>query len=135
MGLGIRRIATRFALLLALSAVVPLLAYGVVSIRSLQRGTRTSVIEGNENVVTRAAEEVRRYITTNADLLKALKAAPSALHAWEALSFTHQREHVEAIEGAKKPETRARRIANAIAFLANRPARPARPVRPARKTR
>jgi signal transduction histidine kinase len=74
MGLGIRRIATRFALLLALAAVLPLLAYGVVSIRSLQRGTRTSVIEGNENVVTRAAEEVRRYITTNADLLKALGA-------------------------------------------------------------
>jgi signal transduction histidine kinase len=74
MGLGIRHIATRFALLLALSAVLPLLAYGVVSIRSLQRGTRTSVIEGNENVVTRAAEEVRRYIMTNADLLKALGA-------------------------------------------------------------
>ena len=74
MPLRIRRIATRFALLLALSAVVPLVAYGVVSIRSLQRGTRASVVEGNENVVVRAAEEVRRYITTNADLLKALGA-------------------------------------------------------------
>ena len=31
-----------------------------------------------------------------------------------ALSYTHQREHVEAIEGAKKRETRARRIAQAV---------------------
>jgi signal transduction histidine kinase len=32
------------------------------------------VIAGNQNVATRAAEEIRRYITTNADLLKALAA-------------------------------------------------------------
>src|SRR5262249_36639569 len=70
----IRRIATRFALLLGLAAVVPLLAYGLVSIVSLQRGTRDSVVAGNQNVATRAAEEIRRYVTTNADLLKALAA-------------------------------------------------------------
>jgi len=39
MALRVRRIAVRFALLLALAAVVPLLAYGVISIFSLQRGT------------------------------------------------------------------------------------------------
>jgi two-component system NtrC family sensor kinase len=70
----IRRIAVRFALLLALAAVVPLIFYGIVSILSLQRGTRTSVIAGNENVATRAAEEIRRYVTTNAEILKALAA-------------------------------------------------------------
>jgi signal transduction histidine kinase len=70
----IRRIAVRFALLLALAAVLPLVAYGVVSIWSLQRGTRESVITGNENVATRAAEEIRRYVVTNAELLKALSA-------------------------------------------------------------
>ncbi len=69
-----RHIAVRFALLLALAAVVPLLAYGVVSILSLQRGTRQEVIQGNQNVATRAAEEIRRYVTTNAELLKALAA-------------------------------------------------------------
>lgn len=36
---------------------------------------------------------------------------------WKALSYTHQREHVEAIEEAKKPETRARRIAAAVAMV------------------
>src|SRR5712671_756725 len=69
-----RHIAGRFALLLALAAVVPLVAYGGVSILSLQRGTRQEVIQGNENVATRAAEEIRRYVTTNAELLKALAA-------------------------------------------------------------
>jgi signal transduction histidine kinase len=70
----IRHITTRFALLLGVAAVLPLLAYGVVSIVSLQRGTRLEVIEGNRNVATRAAEEIRRYVMTNAELLKALAA-------------------------------------------------------------
>ena len=68
----IRHIATRFALLLAFAAVMPLVAYGIVSILSLQRGTRREVMQGNENVATRAAEEIRRYVLTNAELLRAL---------------------------------------------------------------
>src|SRR6266566_3800536 len=74
MAFTIRRIAVRFALLLALAAVAPLVAYGYVSIVSLQRGTRDSVIAGNQNVATRAAEEIRRYVVTNAEILKALAA-------------------------------------------------------------
>ena len=74
MALRIRHIAHRFALLLALAAVVPLVAYGVISIFSLHRGTRESVIAGNSNVVTRAATEITRYVSTNAELLKALAA-------------------------------------------------------------
>src|SRR5882672_12250109 len=70
----IRRIATRFALLLGVAAVVPLLGYGFVAILSLQRGTRESVVNGNQNVAVRAAEEIRRYVVTNAELLKALAA-------------------------------------------------------------
>ena len=70
----IRHISTRFALLLGAAAVLPLLAYGVVSLLSLQRGTRESVVNGNQNVAVRAAEEIRRYVVTNAELLKALAA-------------------------------------------------------------
>ena len=70
----IRHIATRFALLLGGAAVLPLLAYGFVSILSLQRGTRASVVNGNQNVAVRAAEEIRRYVVANAELLKALSA-------------------------------------------------------------
>jgi hypothetical protein len=39
------------------------------------------------------------------------------------LSYSHQREHVEAIEGAKKPETRTRRIEGAVRMVAARPAK------------
>jgi signal transduction histidine kinase len=74
MSIRIHHIATRFALLLGLGAVVPLVAYGIASILSLQRGTRESVVAGNENVAVRAAEEIRRYVSTNANLLKALAA-------------------------------------------------------------
>jgi signal transduction histidine kinase len=70
----IRRISTRFALLLGTAAVAPLLVYGLVSILSLQRGTKESVVNGHRNVAMRAAEEIRRYVVTNAALLKALAA-------------------------------------------------------------
>ena len=53
MRIRIRHIAVRFALLLGAAAVVPLIAYGAISILSLQRGTRNSVIAGNINVATR----------------------------------------------------------------------------------
>jgi signal transduction histidine kinase len=68
----IRHISTRFALLLAAAAVLPLLVYGLVSVLSLRQGTRDSVIEGNRNVATRAAKEIARYVSNNASLLKSL---------------------------------------------------------------
>jgi signal transduction histidine kinase len=74
MTLRIRHIAVRFALLLAIAAVVPLIGFGAVSILSLQRGTRESVINGNQNVAVRAADEIRRYVVSNAELLKGLAA-------------------------------------------------------------
>ena len=67
----IRHIATRFAIILAIAAMLPLVAYGVWSLLTLQRGTRDSVVTGNLNVATRAAEEIRRYIVGDAEILKA----------------------------------------------------------------
>jgi len=69
-----RGIATRLALILVLAAILPLIAYGLVSILSLRSGTRVSVIAGNQNVATRAAEEIQRYISSHAEILKALAA-------------------------------------------------------------
>ena len=74
MALRVRHIATRFAVLLGVAAIVPLLAYGFVSLWSLQRGTHDSIVAGNQNVATRAAEEIRRYVMTNAAMLKGLAA-------------------------------------------------------------
>ena len=37
--------------------------------------------------------------------------------AWDKLSFTHQNEWVKALDDAKKPETRARRLAQLLKAL------------------
>ena len=60
-----------------------------------------------------------REVAPPDDLVAALKAMPPALERWRALSYTHRREHVEAIEGARKAETRVRRIEAAVRMLAN----------------
>lgn len=57
-----------------------------------------------------------RTVEVPDDFAKALKAA-GLRKAFDALSYTHRKEHVRAIEDAKKPETRARRIDSAIAKL------------------
>lgn len=58
-----------------------------------------------------------RAAAAPADFSQALDADPAARAAWDRLPCSHQREHVRAIEEAKKPETRARRIAKAVAML------------------
>jgi signal transduction histidine kinase len=70
----LKTITTRFAFLLASAAVFPLLAYGAVSIYSLQQATRATVIEGNLNVARRAAEQIQLYVTSSVKILKALAA-------------------------------------------------------------
>ena len=75
-------------------------------------------LEGGETLTVRLDLDTdKREVTAPADLVRALKATPGASDRWRALSYSHQREHVEAIEGAKKPETRDRRIAAAIKVL------------------
>src|SRR4030095_5690416 len=39
---------------------------------TLQRGTRDSVVAGNRGIATRAAEEIRRYVSGHAEIIKAL---------------------------------------------------------------
>src|SRR5260221_10081486 len=74
MGFKLRHIPTRFALIITIVAILPLVAYGVVSIVSPRNGTRESIVTGNLNVATRAAEEIRRYVSGHTDILKALGA-------------------------------------------------------------
>lgn len=56
------------------------------------------------------------------DLAKAIAKSKAAKIAWERLRPSHKREHVKAILEAKKPETRARRIAKAVEMLLAVPA-------------
>jgi hypothetical protein len=58
-----------------------------------------------------------RVVAEPEDLTAALDTDPAARAAWDDLAPSHRRHHVHAIEGAKKAETRARRIAKTIAEL------------------
>ena len=67
-----------------------------------------------------APDETERKVTPPDDLVAALAKSRRAQAAWDKLSYTHKREHVDAIEEAKKPDTRARRVAKAISLLEHR---------------
>lgn len=55
-----------------------------------------------------------RTIELPADLAKALAGDKKAAAAWDALSFTNKKEVAVSLEGAKRPETRERRLAQAL---------------------
>src|SRR5262245_30144932 len=81
-------------------------------------------LEGHETITVRLDLDTEvREVGPPADFVKALKASPAAWARYQHLSFTHRREHVEAIVGAKKADTRARRIAWAVEMIGARPAR------------
>ena len=80
-----KRITTRFALLLAVAAVVPLLAYGAVSVLSLRAGAQQAVIVGNLNVARQVAEQIELYVSGSINILKAVAAdlQQTGLQRWQ----------------------------------------------------
>jgi hypothetical protein len=91
----------------------------------LRRSNREAAgLEGDETLEVRLDLDTdRRDVKPSADFVKALKDAPSAWRRWRELSYSHQREYAESIEGAKKPETRARRIEAAVRAILAMPDR------------
>lgn len=89
----------------------------------LRRSNREAAgVEAGQRVrVTVTLDEAPRTVDAPPDLKRALKAAGS-WDTWKAMSFTHQREYVEALNGAKKPETRERRLQACLAAMAKRAA-------------
>jgi signal transduction histidine kinase len=81
----VKKISIRFALLLAAAAVMPLLAYGAVSILSLRTGAQQAVIQGNLNVAARASEQIELYLTNSVKILKAVAAdlEQTRLETWQ----------------------------------------------------
>ncbi len=76
-------------------------------------------VSGGETVpVVMERDDEPRTVEPPADFARALRADGDAQAAWDKLSYTHRREHVEHVEGAKKPETRQRRIEKSISQLA-----------------
>jgi signal transduction histidine kinase len=80
-----RSVTTRFVMLVATAAVVPLLLYGAVSVYSLRAGTRQSVTNGNLNVAARAAEQIEQYIGHHVRVLESLAATlrETELQPWQ----------------------------------------------------
>ena len=62
-------------------------------------------------------DTAERTVEVPGDLAEALRAA-GVTDAWERQSYTNRKEFVRGVEEARKPETRARRIAKVVATLA-----------------
>lgn len=77
------------------------------------------VTPGRTVEVTLTLDTAPRDVTLPVDLAAAIDAAGLGA-AWDKLGYSHRREHVDAIDAAKKPDTRTRRIAAALALLAAR---------------
>jgi hypothetical protein len=77
-------------------------------------------VAAGDAVVELAPDEAPRTVDVPADLAAALDAAPGARAAFDALGFSHRREWVESVTEASRPETRARRIARAVAAMRER---------------
>ncbi len=60
-----------------------------------------------------------REVQVPPDLEQALQTNERARRAWQSLSYSHKREHVEAVESAKKAETRVRRLELVVQSLAS----------------
>lgn len=80
-----RRITSRFVLLIASAAVAPLVVYGLVSIWNLRTGTEQSVRAGNLNVARQVAEQIQLYIDNNIRVLRSvgLELQGVDLQAWQ----------------------------------------------------
>jgi hypothetical protein len=93
----------------------------------LRRSNREAAgLEGGETLQVRLELDTEtREVKPPADFVGALKAAPPAWDRWRELSYSHQREYAEAIEGAKKPDTRTRRIEVAVRAIRARTERSA----------
>lgn len=94
---------------------------GTVCIPLRKSNREATGLEGGETTeVKLELDTEKRDVKPPADLVRALKSAPGAWDRWNDLSYSHQREHVQAIEEAKKPETRERRIERAVRAVRGR---------------
>lgn len=72
---------------------------------------------GEEVEITLEEDTTPRVVDIPADLAAALRAEPAVRTFFQALSYTQQRECVNHIEDAKRPETRRARIDRAMVLL------------------
>lgn len=82
---------------------------------SSDKRAATGIAGGDPIVVELDLDTAPRTVDVPEDLAAALDAVPGARAAFDALAPSHKKAHVTAIEQAKAPETRQRRIDAAVA--------------------
>lgn len=84
---------------------------------SAENRALTGVSAGETVTVTVELDTAPREVEVPEDFAAALEVVPEAKAVFARQSFSHQRQHVDAINGAKAPETRRRRIDRAVEML------------------
>lgn len=85
----------------------------------VHKATRTAlgIAPGSTAVVSIRPDMAERLVEVPAELAEALAATPPAGATFAALAYTHRKEYAGWIAEAKKPATRTRRVAKAVAML------------------
>jgi hypothetical protein len=84
---------------------------------SAENRAAAGVVAGDEVDVDAELDTEPREVAVPADLTAALEGDDVAREAFERLPYSHRRRHVMAIEEAKTPETRRRRVTKALEML------------------
>jgi hypothetical protein len=84
-------------------------------LKSIQEAA--GVRQGDSITIELALDTAPRIVEVPADLAQALARDKKAAAAWGALSYTNKKEAARAIEDAKRPETRERRLVATLARL------------------
>jgi len=85
---------------------------------SAEHREAAGVTAGDVVDVNLVRDDAPREVEVPADFAAAMKSSRTRA-AFDALAYSHRKEHVRAIEDAKTPETRTRRIAKAIDRLSS----------------
>ncbi|MEM1318836.1 MAG: YdeI/OmpD-associated family protein [Bacteroidota bacterium] len=85
----------------------------------IKKDIRTKIDKNFGDTITVTLEEDTepRVVTVPEDFAAAMNAAPEVVAFFQKLSYTHQKEYVQWIEGAKREETRNRRINKALEMM------------------
>jgi hypothetical protein len=84
---------------------------------SAENRTAAGVAAGDTVDVDVEVDTAPRTVEVPADLAAALAADPAVRERFDALPYTHRKEHVRAVESAKAEATRQRRVAGVLAAL------------------
>jgi bifunctional DNA-binding transcriptional regulator/antitoxin component of YhaV-PrlF toxin-antitoxin module len=84
---------------------------------SAENRTAAGVAAGDTVEFDVELDTAPRVVEVPADLAAALDAAPDARRRFDAMSYSHQLQHVLAVDAAKTPATRERRVAAVVTAM------------------